>query len=161
MVKDSKKKEDKPKESQFKKFLIKRAPLYLAAVAILVIFLVPEFTKPDLQNSYRQILTEEENKVVDSLMAYKGPNEEGYSLKDAISNEIGKEYPNENIYQNKKTKMNVIVSNVEKELYQVVFSFESHKNDFHYNWTIDMETNHVKGNDEESQYIIDFVDFYD
>jgi hypothetical protein len=161
MVKDSKKKEEKPKESEFKKFLIKRAPLYLAAIAILVIFVVPELTKADLQSSYRQILTEEEILIVDSLMAYNGPNEEGYNLKDAISNEISEEYPNENIYQDKKTKLNVVVSNVGKETYQVVFNFESHKDDFHYNWNIDMETGDVQGNNEDSKYIIDLVDFYD
>lgn len=161
MVKDSKKKEDKPKESQFKKFLIKRAPIYLAAIAIFVIFIVPEFTKVDLQSSYQQNLTEEEILVVDSLMAYNGPDEEGYSLKDAISNEISEEYPNEKIYENKKTKLDVTVSNVERKIYHVVFNFESHKNDFHYDWNIDMETGDITGNDEDSKYIIDLVDFYD
>lgn len=161
MVKESKKKEDKPKESETKKFLKKRAPIYLAAIAILVIFIVPEFTKPDLQSSYRETLTEEENQVVDTLFAYDGPNDEGYTIKEAISNEISEEYPNENIYENKKTKVNVTVSNVEGEIYQVDFNFESHKSDFLYSWNIDMITGDVKGNDEESSYIIDVVDFYD
>ena len=80
---------------------------------------------------------------------------------DAISNEISEEYPNEKIYDNKKTKVNVVVSNVENENYQVVFDFESYKGDFHYNWNINMQTGDVKGNDEESKYIIDLVDFYD
>ena len=47
-------------------------------------------------------------------------------------------------YSNKKTKVNVVVSNVENENYQVVFDFESHKEDFHYNWNIDMQTGEVK-----------------
>ena len=161
MVKDSKKKEEKPKESEFKKFLIKRAPLYLSAIAILVIFIVPELTKADLQSSYHQSLTEEENLIVDSLMAYNGPDEEGYNVKDAISNEISEEYPKENIYENKKTKVNVVVSSIEEKMYQVVFNFESHKNDFYYNWNINMETGKINGNDENSKYIIDLVDFYD
>lgn len=161
MVKNSKKKEEKPKESQFKKFLIKRAPIYLAAIAILVIFIVPEFTKADLQSTYKPTLTEDENLVVDTLFAYNGPNEEGYSLKDAISSEISEEYPNENIYENKKTKVNVVVSTLEDEMYQVDFNFESYKKDFHYNWNIDMKTKNVQGNDEDSNYIIDLVDFYD
>jgi hypothetical protein len=161
MVRDSKKKEEKPKESQFKKFLIKRAPIYLAAIAIVIIFIVPELTKGDLQSSFPQTLTEEEKLVVDTLMAYNGPNKEGHSLIDAISNEISEEYPNEKIYENKKTKVNVVVSNVDAEMYQVTFDFESYKNNFHYNWKIDMQTGEVKGNDEESKYIIDLVDFYD
>jgi len=161
MVKDSKKKEEKPKESQFKKFLIKRAPVYLAVLAITVIFIVPELTKGDLQSSFPQTLTKEEKSVVDTLMAYNGPNKEGYSLIDAISDEISEEYPKEQIYDHKKTKVNVVVSNVENEMYQVVLDFESHKDDFHYNWNIDMKTGDINGNDEESKYIINLVDFYD
>jgi hypothetical protein len=161
MVKDVKKKEEKRKESQFKKFLIKRAPIYLATIAIVIIFIVPELTKGDLQSSFPQTLTEEEKSVIDSLMAYNGPDKEGYSVFDAISNEISEEYPNEKIYENRKTKVNVVVSNVENEVYQVVLDFESHKDDFHYNWNIDMKTGDINGNDEESKYIIDLVDFYD
>jgi hypothetical protein len=161
MVKDTKKKEEKPKESEFKKFLIKRAPIYLAVIAIVIIFIVPDLTKGNLQSSFPESLTEEEKLVVGSLMAYDGPNEEGLSIMDAISNEIGEEYPNEKIFDNKKTKVNVVVSNVENENYQVVFDFESYKGDFHYNWNMDMQTGDVTGNDEESKYIISLVDFYD
>lgn len=159
MVKDSKKKEEKPKESQLKKFLIKRAPLYLAAVALLIIFIVPELTKADLQSSFSETLSEEENSVVDTLLAYNGPNDEGYTLKDAISDEISEEYPNENIYENKKTKVIVVVSSLENKMYQVDFNFESHKNDFHYNWDIDMNSKKVYGNDEGSEHVVDLVDF--
>ncbi len=161
MVRDSKKKEEKPKESQFKKFLIKRAPIYLAAIAIMIIFIVPDLIKGDLQSSFPQTLTQEEKLVLDSLMAYNGPNEKGLSLIDAISNEISEEYPNEKIYDNKKTKVNVVVSNIENEKYQVIFDFESYKDDFHYNWNIDMDSGDIKGNDEESKYIINLVNFYD
>ncbi len=161
MVKDSKKKEEKQKESEFKKFIKKRAPIYLAVIAIVIIFIVPELTKGDLQSSFPETLTDEEKQVVNTLMAYDGPNEEGLSIMDAISNEISEEYPNEKIYDNKKTKVSVVVSDLENENYQVVFDFESYKGDFHYNWNIDMQTGDVKGNDEESKYIIDLVDFYD
>jgi len=98
---------------------------------------------------------------VDFLMAYNGPNEKGLRLLDAISKEIIEEYQNEKIYDNKKTKVNIVVSNIENEKYQVVFDFESHKDDFHYNWDIDMQTGDILGNDEESKYIINLVDFYD
>ena len=161
MVKDSKKKEEKKKESEFKKFIIKRAPIYLAVIAIVIIFIVPELTKGNLQSSFPESLTEEEKVVIDSLMAYDGPNEEGFSIMDAISNEISEEYPNEKIYDNKKTKVNVVVSNLENENYQIVFDFESYKGDFHYDWNLDLQTGDVIGNDEESKYIIDLVDFYD
>jgi hypothetical protein len=133
----------------------------LAVTAIVIIFIVPELTKGNLQSSFPETLTEEEKLVVDTLMAYDGPNEEGLSIMDAISNEISEEYPNEKIFDNKKTKVNVVVSDLENENYQVVFDFESYKGDFHYNWNMDMQTGDVTGNDEESKYIIDLVDFYD
>ena len=161
MVKDSKKKEEKPKGSSFKKFIKKRAPIYLAVTAMVIIFIVPELTKGDLKSSFPETLTEEEKLVVNTLMAYDGPNEEGLSIMDAISNEISEEYPNEKIFDNKKTKVSVTVSNVENENYQVVFNFESYKGDFHYNWNINMQTEDIIGNDKESKYIINLVDFYD
>ena len=161
MVKNSKKKEEKPKESQFKKFLIKRAPIYLAAIAILLIFIIPELTKGDLQSSLPSNLSENEKLVLDSLMAYNGPNKEGYRIMDAISEEINEKYPNEKIFQNKDTSVNVSISNIENEVYQVDFRFDSYKENLHYNWNIDMGSGDVSGNDDESKYIIDLVDFYD
>jgi hypothetical protein len=80
---------------------------------------------------------------------------------DAISNEISEEYPNEKIYDDKKTQVNVVVSSVGDENYQIAFVFESYKDDFHYNWNINMLTGDVEGNDEDSKYIIELVDFYD
>ncbi|MEJ2259692.1 MAG: hypothetical protein P8X78_04160, partial [Nitrosopumilaceae archaeon] len=63
MVRDSKKKEEKPKESPFKKFLKKRAQVYLAVIAIVVIFIVPELTKGDLQSNLPQNLSDEDKLV--------------------------------------------------------------------------------------------------
>ena len=64
MVKNSKKKEEKPKESEFKKFLKKRAPIYLGAIALIVVFVVPELTKGDLQSTFPEDLTEQEKQVL-------------------------------------------------------------------------------------------------
>ena len=161
MVKNSKKKEEKPKESPFKKFLKKRAPVYLSVIAIVIIFIVPELTKGDLQSNLPENLSEEEKLAMDILMSYKGPNNEGLSVMDAISNQIDEKYPNEKIYDNKKTNVNVSVSKLETDNYQVVFDFESYKEDFHYDWNVNMQNEEIDGNDEDSKYIIDLVDFYD
>lgn len=161
MVRNSKKKEEKPKDSPFKKFIKKRAPVYLSVIAIVVIFIVPELTKGDLQSNLPENLSEEEQLVLDTLMSYNGPNKEGLSIKDAISNQIDEKYPNEKIFDNKKTNINVSISKLDTNSYQVVFDFESYKEDFHYNWNIDMESKIIKGVDEDSKYIIDLVDFYD
>ena len=161
MVRDSKKKEEKPKESPFKKFLKKRAPVYLAVIAIVIIFIVPELTKGDLQSSLPQDLSDDERLVVDTLMSYKGPNDEGLSIMDAISNQISDNYPNEKIYDNKKTKVDVAVTKLEGEKYQVIFDFQSYKEDLHYDWNLNIQNGEIEGNDKDSKYIIDLVDFYD
>jgi len=161
MVRESKKKEEKSKESPFKKFLKKRAPVYLAVIAIVIIFIVPELTKGDLQSNLPENLSDEEKKVVDTLMSYKGPNNEGLSMMDAISNEISDYYPNEKIYDNKNTKVDVSVTNLGEEKYEVIFDFESYKEDLHYNWNVNLKDGNIDGNDEDSKYIINLVDFYD
>ena len=161
MVRDSKKKDKKSKESAFKKFLKKRAPVYLAVIAIVVIFIVPELTKGDLQSSFPQDFSDEEKLVVHTLMDYDGPNDEGLTIMKAIENQISETYPNERIYDNKNTKVDISVSKLEEENYRVIFDFQSHKEDFHFDWNVDMENGEVDGNDMDSKYIIDLVDFYD
>ena len=161
MVKNSKKKEEKPRESPFKKFLKKRAPLYLAAIAIMIIFIVPALTKGDLQSNLPQTLSDEDKLVVDTLMSYKGSNNEGLSVMDAISNQISDYYTNENIYDNKNTKVDVSVSKLEDENYRVIFDFQSYKEDLHYDWNVNLQDGSIDGNDKDSKYIISLVDFYD
>ena len=161
MVRDSKKKEEKLRESPFKKFLKKRAPVYLAVIALLIVFVIPQLTKSDLQDKFPQNLSEEDQLVLDSLMSYSGPDKEGYTLIDAISNQISEEYPNEEIYDNKKTAVDVSISKLNDQNYQVLFNFESYKGSINYDWNIDMQTGIVKGNDDGSQNIKNLVDFYD
>jgi len=161
MVRDSKKKDDGPKESQFKKFLKKRAPIYLGIIALFIVFIVPALTKGDLEDSFPDNLSDTEEKVLDALMSYKGPNNEGLSVMDAISNKIKEEYPNEEIYDNKKTKIDVNITNIDSQMYQVIFNFESYKGEINYNWNVNMETGDIEGNDSSSKHIIDLVDFYD
>jgi len=161
MVRDSKKKEEKPKESEFKKFVKKRAPIYLGVIALIVVFVVHELTKGDLQSKFPENLSEEERKIVDTLMSYKGPNEEGLSVLDAISNKISEEYPDEKIYDNKKTSVNLLVTSTESEDHKVTLNFQSYKGELNYDWNVNAETGEIKGNNPESKHIIDLVDFYD
>jgi len=160
MVKDSKKKE-KTKESHFKKFLKKRAPIYLAAIAIVIIFIVPELSKGDLESKFPQTLSSEEQSVINILMTYNGPNEKGLTIEEAITKQIDEKYPNEKIYDNKKTNVNISVTKLENDEYQVILDFDSYKEDFHYDWNVGIESKNIKGNNEDSKYIINLVDFYD
>jgi len=160
MGKDREDKKEKPKKNDFKAFLRKRAPIYLGIMGLFILFVVPDLMKGDLESSFPE-LSSEEQQVVDVLMGYNGPNESGLTVMDAISMKISEEYPDEKIYDNKKTKVELTVSSVGSEEYQVVLKFESHKGEMNYNWNVDIGSGKITSNNQESKYIIDLVDFYD
>jgi len=160
MGKDRKEKEEKPKKSDFKAFLRKRAPIYLGIIGLFILFVVPDLMKGDLESSFPE-LSSEEQQVVDILMKYDGPNDSGLTVMDAISMKISEEYPDEKIYDNKKTKVELTVLNIDSEEYQVVLNFESHKGEMNYNWNVNIDSGKITSNNQESKHIIDLVDFYD
>ena len=160
MGKDRKEKEKKPKKNDFKAFLKKRAPIYLGIIGLFILFVVPDLMKGDLESSFPE-LSSEEQQVVDILMGYNGPNESGLTVMDAISMKISEKYPDEKIYDNKKTNVELIVLSVGSEEYQVVLNFESHKGEMSYDWNVDMTSGKITSNNQESKYIINLVDFYD
>ncbi len=160
MGKDRKEKEEKPKKNDFKAFLRKRAPIYLGIMGLFMLFVVPDLMKGDLESSFPE-LTSEEQQVLDILMKYDGPNDSGLTVMDAISMKISEEYPDEKIYDNKKTKVGLTVSNIDSEEYQVILNFKSHKGEMNYNWNVDINSEKIISNNQESKYIIDLVDFYD
>jgi len=160
MGKDRKEKKEKPKKSDFKAFLRKRAPIYLGIIGLFILFIVPDLTKGDLESSFPE-LTSEEQQVMDILMGYNGPNDSGLTVMDAISMKISEEYPDERIFDNKKTKVELTVSNIDSEKYQIVLNFESHKGEMNYDWNVNTDSKKITSNNPESKYIIDLVDFYD
>jgi hypothetical protein len=161
MAKDKKKKEEnKPKKNDFKSFLRKRAPIYLALIAMLVVFVIPEMTKGTLEKSLPE-LSVENQQAVDILMNYDGPNNDGLTVFEALENKISEEYPDEKIYDNKKTRIDLTVTNVNPEEYQVVFNFKSHKGEMNYDWNVNVSSEEIISNNSESKYIIDLVNYYD
>ncbi len=160
MGKDRKDKEEKPKKSDFKAFLRKRAPIYLGIMGLFMLFVIPDLMKSDLESGFPEF-TSEEQQVVDILMKYDGPNDAGLTVMDAISMKISEEYPDEKIYDNKKTKVELTVSNIDSEEYQVILNFKSHKGEMNYDWNVNMSSEKIISNNQESKYIIDLVDFYD
>ena len=160
MGKESKKKEDKPKKNDFKSFLKKRAPIYLALIAMFVVFVVPEYTKGTLEKSLPE-LSDENQKVVDILMKYDGPNDSGLTVKEALENKIDEEYPDEKIFDHRKTTVDLIVTNVNSEEYQVIFNFKSHKGEMNYDWNVNVVSEKISSSNSESKYIIDLVNYYD
>ena len=161
MAKDKKKKEeDKPKKNDFKSFLKKRAPIYLALIAMLVVFVIPEMTKGTLEKSFPEFSAENQQ-AVDILMNYDGPNDDGLTVLQALENKISEEYPDEKIYDHKKTIVDLTVNNVNPEEYQVVFNFKSHKGEMNYDWNVNVSSQEITSNNSEAKYIIDLVDYYD
>ncbi len=160
MGKDRKEREEKPKKNDFKAFLRKRAPIYLGIMGLFMLFVIPDLMKSDLESSLPEF-TSEEQQVIDILMKYDGPNDSGLTVMDAISMKISEEYPKEKIYDNKKTKVELTVSNIDSEEYQIVLNFKSHKGEMNYDWNVNMSSEKIVSNNQESKYIIDLVDFYD
>ena len=160
MVKEIKKKEDKPKKNDFKSFLKKRAPIYLALIAMLVVFVIPEMTKGTLEKSFPEFSSEEQQ-VMDILMKYDGPNNDGLTVLEALEEKISEEYPNEKIFDNKKTTVDLAITNVNSEEYKVNFNFKSHKGEMNYDWNVNVISEEIISNNSESKYIIELVNYYD
>lgn len=164
MDKDNKKKEKKPKKSDFKTFLKKRAPIYLSIIAILIIFVIPELTKSDLQSSFPDNLTDEQKQIVEIVMSYNGPNEKGLTVMNAITEQITEEYPDEKIYDNKKTKVDLVVSKSDEsteKIYKVILTFESYKGKIEYVWNVNLNTKEIEAKNSRAKQIIDIVNYYD
>jgi len=160
MGKESKKKEDKPKKNDFKSFLKKRAPIYLALIAMLVVFVIPEYTKGTLEKSFPEFSAEEQQ-VIDILMKYDGPNNDGLTVLEALENKIDEEYPDEKIFDHRKTTVDLIITNVDSEEYKINFNFKSHKGEMNYNWNVNIISEEISSDNSESKHIIDLVKYYD
>jgi hypothetical protein len=159
--KKNKKEEEKPKKNNFKAFLKKRAPLYLAGIALIVISVNGVLSEKNLDD-FLIDLSEEEQIVVDMLMQYNGPNESGLNVKDAIENKINEEFPNMKIFDDRNTRIHVVVTNVNFQEYQVILNFKSDKgNDINFDWNVNIDSKEIKSNNPESKHIINTVDFYD
>lgn len=160
MDKEDKKKEDKPKKSNFKAFLRKRAPFYLAGIALIVISAYGVLTEKNLEDFFPEFTSEEEQ-IVDILMKYDGPNESGLTVMQAIENKIKEEYPDEKVFDNKKTKVELNILKINSDEYRIILNFQSHKGAINYDWNVNANSEKIISNNPESKYIINLVDFYD
>jgi len=160
MGKDNKKKEEKAKKSDFKAFLRKRAPFYLAAITLVVISAYGVLSEKNLENSIPE-LGSEDQQIVDILMKYNGPNETGLTVLKAIENKIKEEYPDEKVFENKKTKIGLELLKKDSDEYQIILNFQSHKGEINYDWNVNINSKKITSNNPESKHIIDLVDFYD
>ena len=155
-----KKEESKPKKNDLKSFLKKRAPIYLALIAMLVVFVIPEMTKGTLEKSLPEF-SDEEQQIVDILMKYDGPNNDGLTVFEALENKINEEYPDEKIFDHKKTTLDLTVTKINSEEYKIIFNFKSHKGEMNYDWNVNASSEEITSNNSEAKHIIDLVNYYD
>ena len=152
MGKKDKKEEEKPKKNNLKAFLKKRAPLYLAGIALIVISANGVLSEKHL-DSFLIDLSEEEQIVVDILMQYNGPNESGLNVKDAIENKINEEYPDKKIFDDRNTRVKLDITKINFEEYQIILNFKGDKGEIIYDWNVNIDSKKIESNNPESKYI--------
>ncbi|RMW38895.1 MAG: hypothetical protein EA447_02235 [Nitrosopumilus sp.] len=159
MAKDKKKDEiEKPKKSGLQAFLKKRAPFYLAAVALIVISAQSVLSEKNFENSLPE-LSEEEQMVIDTLLNYNAGVESKLTVKEVIKNQIDEEYPDEKIYGHKKTVLDLSVTNVNSDEYNIILNFKSYKGEMNFDWNLNLESQEITSNNPESKHVIDVVTF--
>jgi len=156
MDKESKKIEDKPKKNDLKSFLKKRAPFYLAAIALIAISAQGILTEKNLENSLPD-LSDEEQKVTDILMNFNNGDESKMTVMEVIKNQINDEYPDEKIFEHKKTSVELTVTNLNSDEYNVILNFKSYKGEMHFDWNVNVVSEKITSNDPESKHVIEVV----
>jgi uncharacterized membrane protein YhiD involved in acid resistance len=158
MGKENKKIEDKPKRNDLKSFLKKRAPFYLAAIALIIISLQGILTEKNLGNSLPE-LSDEEQKVTDILMNFNNEDESKMTVMEVIKNQINDEYPDEKIFEHKKTTVELMVTNVNSDEYNVILNFKSYKGEINFDWNVNVSSEKITSNNPESKHVIEVVSY--
>jgi len=160
MAKDKKKEEEAPKKKKgLAAFLKKRAPFYLAAIALIIISAQGILSEKNFEKILPE-LSAEEQQVVDVLMRYDGGNG-GYTMMEAITDLIEEEYPDEKVFDHRKTSVELSVSDLDLDEQRVDLNFKSHRGEMNFDWNVNTETGKITSENIESKHLIDLVDFYD
>ena len=158
-------------DSSFKSFLKKRAPIYLGLVALFLIFVIPELTKGSIDDVL-PVLEADDQIVLDALMSYNGPDETGYTIKEAISQLVTEEL-GDRVFSEKETTIDIVIydtsnntpsntpSNVSSNTYNVTMNINSKDGNQEYFWIVNTDSGKITSDNVKSKYIIDLVNFYD
>ena len=161
--KDRKKEEKREeKDSSFKGFLKKRAPLYGIILTAVVIFLIPELTGSDI-NDHLGILEGPEGQALEILKNYDGPNDEGLKLIDALDEQLNAEYSDEKIFDHDETTSNLVVGLKpgEDSVYEISWSFITYRETIDYLWSVDIDSGEVTSENAAAKKVVEIVDYYD
>jgi len=166
--KDEPKDDKKPKkESDLKKFLNKRSFIYLSAAVFFVVFIVPDMIAPsDLEKKLIENLESDEQNIAWSIVkSYKGSDDSGNNLFDAIITQRENAYPTEKILKHNDTMLEVSVLDMQEQkgasFYDVHFTFQTYNAVQEYIWNVNIETEEIIPLNDGAKKMMDIVEFYD
>ena len=166
--KDEPKDDKKPKkESDLKKFLNKRSFIYLSAAVFFVVFIVPDMIAPsDLEKKLVENLESDEQNIAWSIVkSYRGSDDSGNNLFDAIITQRENAYPTEKILKHNDTMLEVSVLDMQEQkgasFYDVHFTFQTYNAVQEYIWNVNIETEEIIPLNDGAKKMMDIVDFYD
>ncbi len=164
-----KREEDKKikKESDLKKFLNKRSFIYLSAAVFFVVFIVPDMIAPsDLEKKLVENLESDEQNIAWSIVkSYRGSDDSGNNLFDAIITQRENAYPTEKILKHNDTMLEVSVLDMQEQkgvsFYDVHFTFQTYNAVQEYIWNVNIETEEIIPLNDGAKKMMDIVEFYD
>jgi len=166
--KDKREDDKKPKkESDLKKFLNKRSFIYLSAAVFFVVFIVPDMIAPsDLEKKLIENLESDEQNIAWSIVkSYRGPDDSGNNLFDAIITQRENAYPTEKILKHNDTMLEVSVLDMQEQkgasFYDVHFTFQTYNAVQEYIWNVNIETEEIIPLNDGAKKMMDIVEFYD
>ena len=166
--KDESKDDKKPKkESDLKKFLNKRSFIYLSAAVFFVVFIVPDMIAPsDLEKKLVENLESDEQNIAWSIVkSYRGSDDSGNNLFDAIITQRENAYPTEKILKHNDTMLEVSVLDMQEQkgasFYDVHFTFQTYNAVQEYIWNVNIETEKIIPLNDGAKKMMDIVEFYD
>ena len=164
-----KREEDKKikKESDLKKFLKKRSFIYLMAAVFFVVFIVPDMIAPsDLEKKLIENLESDEHGIAWNIVkSYRGSDDSGYNLFDAIITQMENAYPTEKILKHNDTMLTVSVEEATRSagsaFYEVNFTFKTYNAMQEYIWNVNIETDEIIPLNDGAKKMMNIVEFYD
>ena len=166
--KDESKDDKKPKkESDLKKFLNKRSFIYLSAAVFFVVFIVPDMIAPsDLEKKLVENLESDEQNIAWNIVkSYRGSDDSGNNLFDAIITQRENAYPTEKILKHNDTMLEVSVLDMQEQkgasFYDVHFTFQTYNAVQEYIWNVNIETEEIIPLNDGAKKMMDIVEFYD
>ena len=152
----------KEKKSSGKVFLKKRAPIYLAVITLVIVFIIPELTASSLRDYIPDSLEGNEKKALDMFLAYRGPNNSGLNAIDVLIEKIENDYPGEKIYDDKSTTVVFLVEKINEssdDLYKIRFDFQTKNEETSYEWSVNISSGEILSLNSDAKKILEIVNY--